>query len=86
MHVPQLNKMGADIKVIGMKSSIVGPSKLTGTKVEATDLRAGAAMVCAALIADGETIITNAEHILRGYENIVQKLSDVGAKIEIIEI
>ena len=86
MHVPQLNKMGADIKVIGMKSSIVGPSKLTVTKVEATDLRAGAAMVCAALIADGETIITNAEHILRGYENIVQKLSDVGAKIEIIEI
>ena len=86
MHIEQLNKMGANITVNGTKAFITGKTPLRGTTVKATDLRAGAAMVCAALIADGETIITNAEHILRGYENIVNKLSDVGAKIEIIEI
>lgn len=86
MHVEQLNKMGADITVNGIKAIINGKTPLFGTTVKATDLRAGAAMVCAALIAEGETIITNAEHILRGYENIVEKLSDLGAKIEIIEI
>ena len=86
MHVEQLNKMGANITVEGTRAFVVGKTPLKGTTVKATDLRAGAAMVCAALIADGETIITNAEHILRGYENIVEKLSDLGAKIEIIEI
>lgn len=86
MHVEQLNKMGANISVNGTKAIVLGKTPLLGTTVKATDLRAGAAMVCAALIAEGETIITNAEHILRGYENIVEKLTDLGAKIEIVEI
>ncbi len=86
MHVPYLNKMGANIVTAGNKASIKGPTPLTGCEVEATDLRAGAALVVAALVADGETIITNVEHILRGYEEIVEKLTNVGAKIEIVEI
>ena len=86
MHVPELVKMGANITVEGNKATIIGKTPLVGTTVKATDLRAGAALVCAALIAEGETTITNAEHILRGYENIVEKLTDLGAKIEIIEI
>lgn len=86
MHIPYLNKMGANIEVSGTKAIIKGPVELIGTEVEATDLRAGASMVTAALAAKGTTIIHNIEHILRGYENIVEKLSDVGAKIEVKEI
>ena len=86
MHVPYLNKMGANIKVEGMTATIMGPTALKGCEVEATDLRAGASMVAAALTAEGTTTITNINHILRGYENIVEKLTDVGAKIEIKEI
>ncbi len=86
MHVPYLNKMGANIKVEGMTATIMGPTVLKGCEVEATDLRAGASMVAAALTAEGTTTITNINHILRGYENIVEKLTDVGAKIEIKEI
>ena len=86
MHVAELEKMGANIDVISSRAIIKGPTPLQGQEVIATDLRAGAAMVCAGLIAEGETTILNAEHILRGYENIVEKLSDVGAKIEIVEI
>ncbi len=86
MHIPYLQKMGADIEVNGTKAIIKGPTELRGTEVEATDLRAGASMVAAALIANGTTVIHNIEHILRGYENIVEKLSDVGAKLEVKEI
>ena len=86
MHVPYLNKMGAKIEVEGMKAKITGPTTLKGCEVKATDLRAGAALVAAALTAEGTTTITNINHILRGYENIVEKLTDVGAKIEIKEI
>ena len=86
MHIPYLNKMGADITVKNQTATIIGPSKLVGTEVVATDLRAGAAMVAAALLAEGKTTITNVEHILRGYEHIVEKLTEVGAKIEIKEI
>ena len=86
MHVPYLNKMGADIEINGSKAIIKGPSNLIGTEVEATDLRAGASLVAAALLADGTTVINNIEHILRGYENIVEKLTDAGAKIEVKEI
>lgn len=86
MHIPYLQKMGADIGVNGTKAIIKGPTELRGTEVEATDLRAGASMVAAALIAKGTTVIHNIEHILRGYENIVEKLSDVGAKLEVKEI
>ncbi len=86
MHVPYLNKMGANITIAGNKATIKGPTELIGSEVEATDLRAGASLVIAALTAKGKTIIHNIEHILRGYENIVEKLNDVGAKIEIKEI
>ena len=86
MHIPYLNKMGADITTDGNKAIIKGPNELNGTEVEATDLRAGASLVVAALIAKGTTVIHNIEHILRGYENIVEKLRDVGAKIEVKEI
>ena len=86
MHIPYLKALGADITVKNQTATILGPKKLVGTEVVATDLRAGAAMVAAGLIAQGKTTITNVEHILRGYENIVEKLTEVGAKISIKEI
>ena len=86
MHVPYLVEMGADIIVKNQTATIIGPTKLKGSEVVATDLRAGAAMVAAALVAEGKTRISNVEHILRGYENIVEKLKNVGAKIESLEI
>ena len=85
-HVPSLNKMGANITVKGCSSMIIGPSKLHGCEVIATDLRGGAALVLAGLTAEGITTINDVEHILRGYENIDKKLTSVGAKIEIREI
>ena len=86
MHVAYLNQLGADITIKNQTATIIGPTKLTASTVVATDLRAGAAMVAAALIAEGTTTITNIEHILRGYEQIVEKLTSVGAKISIKEI
>ncbi len=86
MHIEELNKMGANIKVNNRTAIVEGTTKLHGTTVKATDLRAGAAMILAALKAEGETTIENAEHILRGYEQIIEKLTNVGAKIEIVEI
>lgn len=86
MHVPYLCSMGSDITVKNQTATIMGKTNLTAREVVATDLRAGAALVAAALIADGTTMITNVEHILRGYENIVEKLTSVGAKIKSREI
>lgn len=86
MNVSYLNKMGASIHVNDNKATITGSTKLKGCEVKATDLRAGASLLIASLIADGETTITNIEHLLRGYEEIVEKLTNVGAKIEIKEI
>ena len=86
MHVPYLKDLGADITVKNQIATIIGPTPLTGTSVVATDLRAGAAMVAAGLLATEKTVITNVEHILRGYESIVEKLTNVGAKIDIKEI
>ena len=86
MHIPYLNQMGADIRVKNQTSTIIGPTKLTGTDVVATDLRAGASLVIAGLMAKGTTKITNVEHILRGYENIVEKLIGVGANLELKDI
>ena len=86
MHIPYLNKLGADITVKNQTATVIGPSKLHGTDIVATDLRAGAAMVAAGLLADGKTTITNSEHILRGYEQIIDKLTSVGAKITLKEI
>ena len=86
MHIPYLNALGASITVKNQTATIQGPTKLKGCEVVATDLRAGAAMVAAALKASGKTTISNVEHILRGYEMIVEKLTSVGAKISIKEI
>ena len=86
MHVPYLRELGANITVKNQTATIIGPTKLTGAEVVATDLRAGAALVAAGLVAEGKTTITNAEHILRGYEQIVEKLTNVGAKITLKEI
>jgi len=85
-HVKYLQKMGANYNVSGENAVIVGATPLKGTEVLATDLRGGAAMVLAGLIAEGITEVYDIEHILRGYENIVEKLSAVGAKISITEI
>lgn len=86
MHIPYLNRMGANIKIDGDKLKIKGKTPLEGKMVTSTDLRGGAAMIVAGLIAKGITTINDVEHILRGYEGIVEKLSLVGAKIEIREI
>lgn len=83
-NVEYLIKMGANIKLEGNKAYIEGPNNLIGTEVVATDLRAGACLVLAGLIAEGVTTIDNIEHILRGYENIIEKLTQLGAKIEIV--
>lgn len=86
MHLPELEKMGMKYSRTGMLANIEGPAELYGAEVVATDLRAGASLVIAGLIANGKTTITNVEHILRGYEGIIDKLTDVGAKIELKEI
>ena len=85
-HVKYLNMMGASIDAERQHATITGPTKLHGAEITATDLRAGAALVAAGLIADGTTIIHDVEHILRGYERIISKLSDVGANIKIEDI
>lgn len=85
-HVPYLNKMGADMTVKEQTIYINGPTNLHGKTVVASDLRAGASLVIAGLIAEGNTIINDADHILRGYEKIVEKLTNVGAKIELLDI
>ena len=86
MHIPYLNYLGADITVKNQTATIEGKTPLKGTQVVATDLRAGAAMVAAALKAEGKTTITNVEHILRGYESIIEKLTAVGAKITLKDV
>ena len=85
-HVKYLNQMGANIEAERQHAKITGPTKLHGEVITATDLRAGAALVTAGLLAEGTTIINDAEHILRGYERIINKLSHVGANIKIEEI
>ena len=85
-HVKYLQNMGANIKLKNNMVFISGPTKLHGASVEATDLRAGACLVLAGLIAEGTTTITEVNHILRGYENIVDKLNSVGANISLTEI
>lgn len=85
-NVPYLNELGANINIQGDTLHIQGAEQLHGTKVQATDLRAGACLFLAGLKADGTTIIEHVEYVLRGYENIIEKLTHVGAKIELKEI
>ena len=76
-----LNEMGANIKVLGDTIKVYGPTSLKGKLVRTSDLRAGAALVLAALSAEGETTITDIKHLLRGYSDLIKKLTNVGAKI-----
>jgi UDP-N-acetylglucosamine 1-carboxyvinyltransferase len=80
-YVNELNRMGADIRVDGRTTVINGVERLTGAPVSATDLRAGASLICAGLAAEGVTEIANVEHIDRGYEDVVVKLRQLGACI-----
>ena len=84
-NVQYLVDMGANIEISNRKIYVEGPTKLVAKEVVATDLRAGACLVLAGLAAEGQTIVDNVEHVLRGYENIIGKLSNVGAEIEIEE-
>jgi UDP-N-acetylglucosamine 1-carboxyvinyltransferase len=82
MHVGEMKRMGADIQVAGNTATVRGKTRLTAAKVIASDLRASASLVLAALTAEGETLIDRVYHIDRGYETIVRKLRSVGADIE----
>ena len=84
-HVPELAKMGATISTLNDHIIYEGPNQLTGSIVKATDLRAGAALVIAGLMASGTTEITNVEYILRGYSDIIHKLTQLGADIQLVE-
>src|SRR5699024_3400539 len=84
-HIPELKRMGADIRVESDTILIKGVDKLTGAEVKASDLRAGACLVTAALMAEGTTEITGVENILRGYSYFVEKLKAHGAYIKIVE-
>ena len=84
MHVPELNRMGADIRVEGNRAVIHGVKKLSGAPVRVSDLRAGAALVLAGLVAEGETEIEdNDRHLIRGYEDLVGKLRSLGGDISV---
>lgn len=84
MHLAELKRMGANVKIEG-RSAIIEGSPLTGAKVKATDLRAGAALILAGMIAEGTTEVTDIEHIERGYVKIHEKLKALGANIERVE-
>lgn len=82
MHVPELNRMGANISAEGNTALVQGVEKLSGATVMATDLRASASLVIAGLVADGETVVEQIYHLDRGYEHIEKKLGGVGANIQ----
>jgi len=82
MHVGELQRMGADIRIDGRSSVVVGPTRLSGAQVMATDLRASAGLVLAALVADGVTVIDRIYHLDRGYETMEAKLAALGASVE----
>jgi UDP-N-acetylglucosamine 1-carboxyvinyltransferase len=82
MHVPELERMGADITVHGSSALVRGVKKLTGAEVMATDLRASVSLILAGLVAKGTTTVHRIYHLDRGYENVVGKLNAVGAKLE----
>lgn len=85
MHATELARMGAEIKIEGRTAVVKGTPKLAGAKVDATDLRAGAALILAGLVSEGETVIGQIHHIERGYVHIEHKLSQLGADIRRIQ-
>jgi UDP-N-acetylglucosamine 1-carboxyvinyltransferase len=82
MHASEMTRMGANIKIEGNRAVVQGKTQLTGANVIASDLRASASLVLAALVAKGETLIDRVYHLDRGYERIEQKLSALGADIQ----
>jgi UDP-N-acetylglucosamine 1-carboxyvinyltransferase len=82
MHVGELHRMGADIRIEGRSAVVTGPTRLTGAQVMATDLRASACLVLAGLVADGPTLVDRVYHLDRGYESMETKLGALGASIE----
>jgi UDP-N-acetylglucosamine 1-carboxyvinyltransferase len=84
-HVPELHRMGAEIRVHGRDALVQGPAPLRGSEVAVSDIRSGAALVIAALCADGTSELRNAWHIDRGYQDLVGKLTALGASIELSE-
>lgn len=85
-HIPELQRMGADASIEGNMIVLHGPCQLHGTHVAASDLRAGACLVIAGLMADGTTTIENVENILRGYDHIIEKITALGGDIRMIEV
>jgi UDP-N-acetylglucosamine 1-carboxyvinyltransferase len=81
MHVPELSRLGADIRVEGDVAIVRGVEKLRGAPVMATDLRASVSLVLAGLVAEGETLVNRVYHLDRGFDRLEQKLSLVGADI-----
>ncbi|MFC4653341.1 UDP-N-acetylglucosamine 1-carboxyvinyltransferase [Lactococcus nasutitermitis] len=84
-HVPEMARMGAKISVVEGRILYEAPNKLTGSCVKATDLRAGAGLVLAGIIAEGTTTISNIEFILRGYDSIIEKMTGLGVDIKLVE-
>ena len=82
MHVPELLRMGADLRIDGHNCVVVGPTRLTGAQVMATDLRTSASLVLAGLVAEGVTAIDRIYHLDRGYEPMEEKLRALGAAVE----
>ena len=85
-YIDELIRMGADIRTEGHHAVVRGQPLLSGAPVRAHDIRAGAALVVAALQAEGETLITDAHHLDRGYHDLVGKLQQVGADLELVEL
>jgi UDP-N-acetylglucosamine 1-carboxyvinyltransferase len=85
MFADEIKRMGADIDIEGHRALVRGVSALQGAPVRSPDLRGGAALVIAALVADGQTIISDVHHIMRGYEDFTGKLSALGADVQLIE-
>jgi UDP-N-acetylglucosamine 1-carboxyvinyltransferase len=81
MHIDELKRMGANVKIEGKSAVIEGVDKLSGCQVKATDLRAGAALILAGLISEGKTEVFDVYHIFRGYENMIEKFQKLGADI-----
>ncbi len=83
MHANELSRMGCNVKIEGSSAILKGKSELSGAKVKATDLRAGAALIIAGMLAEGETEISEIYHIKRGYSNLITKLQNIGANIHL---
>ncbi len=84
LHIKELNKMGTNIKIKNNKIICIGVNKILGNNINATDLRSSACLILAGCIANGNTIINSIHHIYRGYENVLKKLTNIGAKIKIL--